>query len=161
MTYYDALKATWATLPAGDTTAQKLAAVNALTVAGPNIDVQVSAVVAYLALNLKLAALLKYAANAPATEAGACAAELAALLNMGSNAPNFATSQPAVYNALQTMLTAMASDTNSGITSSDVTALMALAATEVPWWQATVAQGGGGLNGLVSQADLDVAGGLS
>jgi hypothetical protein len=43
MAYYTALVAKWATL-APDTTANKLAAINALTVAGPNGDVQVSSV---------------------------------------------------------------------------------------------------------------------
>ena len=67
MAYYDALIAKWATLPSGDTTAQKLAALNALTVAGPIVDVSVSAVVGYLGLNGKLSGLIKYAANPPAT----------------------------------------------------------------------------------------------
>lgn len=31
----------------------------------------------------------------------------------------------------------------------------------IPWWEATVAQGGGGLNGPVSANDLVAAGGLS
>ena len=106
MAYYDALKAEWATLTG--TTAEKLAAIDALTVAGPNIDVAPSAIVAYLALGGKLAALLKYAASPPATEAGLAAANLAAVLAMGVNAPNFAMSQPSVYATVQGMLTALA-----------------------------------------------------
>ena len=35
------------------------------------------------------------------------------------------------------------------------------AAPQIPWWQATVAQGGGGLNGPVSANDLEAAGGLT
>lgn len=160
MTYYDALIAKWATLTPG-TTAQKLASVNALTVAGPNVDVQPAQVVRYLAINLKLATLLKYAQSAPSTEAGACAAELAAVLGMGVNAPPFYTSQAADYAALQAMLTALSSDTNSGLIAADVTALLALASTTIPWWKATVVNSGGGLSGLVSQADLAAAGGLT
>lgn len=49
MTYYDALIAKWATLT-GDT-ATKLAAVNAATVAGPNVPVPVLQVMAYLRTN--------------------------------------------------------------------------------------------------------------
>jgi hypothetical protein len=35
-----------------------------------------------------------------------------------------------------------------------------LAANPVPWWSATVAQGGGGLSSPVGAADLSSAGGL-
>ena len=49
MAYYDALKAQWATLTG--TVAEKLAAVNAATVTGPNVDVTVPQVVGYLLLN--------------------------------------------------------------------------------------------------------------
>lgn len=153
MAYYDALKTQWAGL--SGTTAQKLAAINAMTVAGPSQNVAPSAIVAYLALNLKLAPLLKYAANAPATEAGACAEELAAILQMGSNAPTFETSNPAVLATVTGMLQAISADSASGLTASDVTALLALAATTVPWWQAN------GYTSPFSQADLDAAGGLS
>jgi glucose-6-phosphate dehydrogenase assembly protein OpcA len=31
----------------------------------------------------------------------------------------------------------------------------------IPWWQATVAQGGGGLTGTIGPADLAAAGGLT
>lgn len=49
-----------------------------------------------------------------------------------------------------------------GVSGATITALTALAkAISQPWWQATVAQGGGGLVSLVSLADLAAAGGLS
>lgn len=41
-----------------------------------------------------------------------------------------------------------------------IIALTALAKA-LPWWQATVAQGGGGLSGPVGTADLALAGGLT
>jgi len=154
MAYYDALKALWATLPAGDTTAQKLAAVNAVTVAGPNVDVAVSSVVGYLALNGKLAGLQKYAGNPPATEAGLAAAELASLL-MCPNAPVFGTSSAEAYATIHGFLAAIAGDANSGLTSADVVALLALAATSVPWWQAQ------GYTSPFGADDLIAAGGLA
>lgn len=163
MAYYDALIAKWATL--SGTTEAKLAAINALTVAGPNVDVPVSAVVGYLGENLKLAKLQAYATaamQAPApTEAQIAGAELMALFGMGINAPAFRMSDPTKYANMQALLTALAGDTASGIVTADVTALLALSATTIPWWQATVTQDGGGLSSTVSQADLDAAGGLS
>lgn len=153
MAYYDALIAKWGTL--SGTTAAKLAAINALTVAGPSQDVAPSAIVAYLALNLRLATLLKYAANPPATEAGAAAAELAAILQMGSNAPIFASSQAAVLVAVTGMLNAIAADESSGLMSTDAVNLIALASTALPWWQAN------GYTSPFTQADLDAIGGLS
>lgn len=135
MAYYDALKQQWATLPSTDTTAQKLAAMNALTVAGPNVDVPISSAVGYLGLNAKLATLMKYAANPPATAAGIAGAELVAVMNC-PNAPAFGTSNPTTYATLQEMLNLLAGDAASGITSTDVTNLLGLAATTIPWWRA-------------------------
>jgi hypothetical protein len=160
MAYYDALKATWATLPSSDSTAQKLAAINAMTVAGPNVDVPVSAVVGYLGLNGRLSTLSKYAGNAPATSAGVAGAELVAIINC-PNAPDFASSNSTTYQIIQEMLTALAGDANSGISSADVTNLLGLAATTIRWWEATVAEGGGGLSSPVTPDDLAAAGGLT
>lgn len=154
MAYYTALINEWATLPSGDTTAQKLAAINAMTVAGPNQDVSISSVVAYLGLNGKLPGLIKYAESPPATAAGVAGASLVALFNM-PNAPGFQTSNSTVYGTLSTMLNALAGDSNSGITSTDVTNLLALASTTIPWWQSN------GYSSSFTQADLDAAGGLS
>lgn len=160
MAYYDALVAKWATL--SGSTAAKLAAINALTLPQPErVDVPQSQVVRYLAINGKLATLLAYAKSPPASAAGVAAAELAAVLNMGQNAPPFYTSQSADFTALQTMLNALASDTNSGLAAADVTALLALSQPPVPWWSVSVANGGGGLSSPVAQADLTIAGGLS
>lgn len=49
-----------------------------------------------------------------------------------------------------------------GVSGPTITALTALAkGISQPWWQATVAQGGGALNGPVTTADLVAAGGLT
>lgn len=157
MVDFTALIAKWPSI-SGSTTQEKLDAINALTVAGPNVNVQPSQVVRYLALNLKLATIMKYAASPPSTLAGTCATELVALLNIGQNAPPFYTSDPADYAALQGMLNALAGDAASGITSDDVAALLALASTTMPWWQASVANGGGGLDQPVGLGYLVNAG---
>lgn len=157
MVDFTALVAKWPSI-SGSTLQEQIDAINALTVAGPNINVQPSQVVRYLALNLKLAGIMKYAASPPATLAGTCAAELVAILNMGQNAPPFYTSDPTDFAALQAMLNALAGDADSGITTPDVTALLALAETAMPWWQASVANGGGGLDQPVGLGYLVNAG---
>jgi hypothetical protein len=133
------------------TTAQKIVAVNGWTVPGPNIDVPVSSVVGYLSLNGKLSGLIKYAASPPATEAGIAGAELVAVINC-PNAPNFQTSQSGAYSAVSGLLTALAGDSNSNISSTDATALLALSATLIPWWQTA------GLSSPISTADTTTAG---
>jgi len=154
MAYYDALVARWATL--AGTTAQKLGAINALTVDGPIADVSISAVVAYLALGGKLAGLQAYAQNPPNNanaEAIIAARELVALMS-SPNAPSFRMSDPAVYATVQDFLSALAGDAATGITADNQAALLALAATTIPWWQAI------GYTSPISQGDLDAAGGL-
>jgi hypothetical protein len=170
MAYYTALIAAWngATQPptgvtgtaliSSMTTAQKLAAVNNWAVPGPNADVPVSAVVGYLGLQGKLSGLQAFAANPPSgdtnTEAILAAKELVAIIGC-PNAPDFGMSNSAYYSTIQGMLNALAADASSGITATDVTNLLALAATTVPWWQA------GGYTSAISTADLGAAGGLT
>jgi hypothetical protein len=135
MAYYDALIAKWATL--SGTTAQKLASVNTLTVAGPPKDVSASAVLAYFALNAKLSGILTYAASPPVNSAApvvVAAKEFAALFSM----PAFTTfqlSDPSILATAQVFLNLLASDANTGVTASDVTALLALSNTTLLWWQ--------------------------
>ena len=168
MAYYTALIAAWGstTLPAGVTgtplvsgasAVSNLALLNAWTVAGPNVDVPVSSVVAYLGNVLKLPGLNGYAtaaaAVAPAsrTEAQLAGMELVELFGM-PDAPAFKTSVASEYTLLEGMLTAIAGDSASGLTTADVTALMALAATTIPWWQSV------GMTSPVSPNDLSAAG---
>lgn len=167
MTYYAALGSEWAAITAanpGYTTAQKLAAVNALTVAGPNADVSVSSAALFLANEGKWAALVAYAQKAFATlQAGGTlttAQSAAAQLNALMQTPQFTvfqTSTSAGLAAVTAMLNAVASDSASGISSGDVAALLGMAQTTIPWWQATVAQGGGGLSSPVGVGDLSAA----
>jgi len=155
MDYYDALAAKWATL--AGTTEEKLAAINAITIDGPKIDVPISAVVAYLALSGKLAALQAYAAAPPANaeaQALIAARELVALI-ASPNAPPFRMSQATVYAKVQAFLAALAADAASGVTAEDQNALLALAATTIPWWQSA------GYSAPIGTGDLDAAGGLA
>ena len=155
MVDYAALIVEWATL--SGTTAQKLTSINALTVAGPNQDVPAASVVGYLAMQAKLAAFQAYAATPPdgaSSIAVMSAKELFAILAMPSFS-TFETSVPAVLSALSAWLNACASDQNTGLTSSDVTNMLSLAATTQPWWRAN------GYTSPISSGDLAAAGGLS
>jgi hypothetical protein len=68
MAYYDALSAKWATLQG--TAAEKLAAVNGETVAGPRVDVQVSTVFGRLLLTGAYWNLAGFAQAAPDRRCG-------------------------------------------------------------------------------------------
>ncbi len=140
---YSPLIAVWSstTLPAGasgtalvvgDTPAQKLVKINTWTVPGPTQDVAAPSVYGYLALVGKLASLQTYAASAPATASGLAARQFFALLAIPSF-QTFETSNPAVYSAVSAWLAAWAGDANTGITASDVSAILALAATSSAW----------------------------
>lgn len=155
MAYYDALVAKWATL--SGTTAQKLAAINALTVAGPNQDVPVGTVVGYLALQGKLSGLQAYVVSTPPPAATplTAAKELLTLLSTPS-VTVFQMSVPSVYSAVEAFLDALAADPNSGIVSADVAALLALAAGPEVLWTAANGYPPGGIN----MNDLVAAGGL-
>lgn len=168
MAYYDALKAKWATL--AGTTDQKLTAINALTVPGPNADVAVSAVVGKLMLMgafLQLQAFAQGVTNNDATHDNALAAAkmLMALVSVPS-APAFHTSDANDYATIKSMMDAIlaqesAAPGSTGFTQSVHDTLLGLAATVVPWWQASVAAAGGGLTSPVNANDLVAAGGLS
>lgn len=165
---YDALKAAWGNptqLPAGVTgtllnglaQAQKIAAVNGWTVAGPAQDVSGGAVLGYLALSGKLASLQLYAASPPTGSitgfplAVMAAKQLITLLSFPSFT-GFQTSQAAVLSAVTNFLSLLASDPASGIVMADVNALLALTATILPWWQSS------GLTSPISAGDLAAAG---
>ena len=142
MAYYDALISKWATLAPG-TTAAKLTAINALTVSGTAVPMILPT---YRIYNL-----------IDATEFGALSAGNQTLvrdiLGMG-------TVDASPGTAIRARITAL-----FGAGTATRTALTALAATfdspPVPWWQATVAQGGGGLTQPVYLSDPLAAGGLS
>jgi hypothetical protein len=132
MSYYDALNQIWPSLQ-GANTAAKLAALNAMNVAGPKRDVNVSTVQGKLMLAGAWLKLKVYA-----TSAGPAAPYAQMLLDMcGSPALNtFQMSDAGTYTAVQEMLGALATDPNSGVSAAISAELLALADSVVPWWQA-------------------------
>lgn len=164
MTNYTALTAKWAALPTATTGAEvsaNLATIAALTVAGPTVDVSVSSVVGYLLVAQKAVALSEYAATPPTgavAAAVAAARELVMAMTATHAPPTLTTSQPATLAAIEAMLSALASDPLSGITTTDQAALVSLAQTTIPWWTASVAQGGAGLTSAPNVHDLIGAG---
>jgi hypothetical protein len=143
MAYYDALVAKWATLTG--TTQQKLDAVNALTVAGPNVPVPVLQVMTYLRTNN----LWMGIKAATATSPGAAAA---VDYNSDPRVQTLDVSLPIV----QSMLADLVSKTL--LTQAQSDAIKAMGTPPIPWWQATVAQGGGGMDQPVGQGYLNNAG---
>lgn len=142
MAYYDALIAKWATLTPG-TTAAKLAQINAITVAGA---AQAMIIPTYRVYNLIVPT--EFVALTAANQQ-----LVRDLLNMGTVDASPGTSVRA------RMVAAFPSGTT---TFANLSALAAQFDTPaIPWWQATIAQSGGGLASPVSNADLVAAGGLT
>lgn len=140
MAYYDALIAKWGTL--SGTTAAKLTGINALTIAGQTQPMIVSTYRIYNAI-------------VPSEFVALSAADqqlIRDILSMGTVDASAGT------NVRTVLVTKFPNGTATLIA---FTALAATFATTIPWWQATVAQGGGGLSSTVSNNDLVAAGGLS
>lgn len=139
MAYYDALIAKWSTITG--TTAQKLAAVNALTIAGPTQPVPVLTLMTYLRTN-NLWMQIKAAVG---TSAGAAAA---VDYNSDPRVENIDVPLPIV----QAMLGEMKS--KGLLSDQNIADINAMAVSQVPWWQAN------GYSGPFNGNDL-LAGGLS
>jgi hypothetical protein len=163
MAYYDALIAEWSTLAAG-TTAQKLAAINAETVAGPNIAVAVSQVVGSLLLSGGYATLSSFAAGALNSNATHDAALMAAKTLMAlmtvPNSPAIDMSNPTTLAIVKGMADAIlaqetAAPGGTGFTQAVHDGLLALCATSIPWWKVS------GYSSPISAGDLSAAGGLT
>lgn len=141
MAYYDGLVAKWGTL--SGTTAAKLTAINALTVAGAATPMVIPT---YRIYNVIVAS--EFTALSAANQQ-----LVRDILGMGTVDASPGTSVRARITALFPSGTAT------------FTALSALAATydspQIPWWKATVAQGGGALNEPVGRGDLINAGNLT
>lgn len=143
MAYYDALVAKWPTLTPG-TTAQKLAQLNALTVAtgAPARCILTPSQIINACLPADLATLT----TAQVT--------LLTLLLAGSQVD--ASQGTTVRAGVQAIFAGKAQ------TLAQLGALVAPFDTPiVPWWQGTLAQNGGALNGPVGLSDIAAAGGLT
>jgi hypothetical protein len=137
MAYYDALIAKWGTLTG--TTAQKLTAVNALTVAAPQKVMLSPSMIINACVFSDLAGLTQLQVS-----------QLALLLSGSTIDASVGTS---IRSGIQALFAGKTQ------TLANLAALVApYDNATIPWWQATVAQGGGGLSSLVSQGDLTAAG---
>ncbi len=143
MAYYDALVAKWATLTG--TTQQKLDQINALTITG-------SVPTSFFTTGAAVLNCIAYSEFKVLTDQ-----QKSNLLNM------LAIPGPLLGGSANTafMVDGMIIDyflANGPITMAALTALAKAAV--MPWWQAPVSSGGGGLNSPVSTNDLLIAGGL-
>lgn len=138
MAYYDALIALYATLPAGNTFDQNIVLINAKTVPMPQPAI------------LRPSAILNACAAADLEALTATQIALMQMLLQGQTVD--ASNGTAIRAVFQNIFAGKAS----------LTSLAALVApfdnATMPWWQATVAQGGGGLTSPVGIPDLISAG---
>lgn len=135
MAYYDALIAKWPSVSGGNVAA-KLVSLNATMVAGPNQDVAVGAVEAYLGLRGILAAMEDWlgSVSTPGT-ARTAAREL--LRTIGSpHVSVFQMSDATTYATISGMLSALAALSPPLLSAQNVSDLLAMAATQVSWAQA-------------------------
>lgn len=159
MAYYDALTDKWASLQG--TNDEKLAAINAETVAGPRSDVQVSSVFGRLLLTGSYWSLASFAQAAPTGDAGHDGALFSAksllLLVNSPNAPAFNMADPNSYATISGMLGALtawesANPGTTGISQQTHDVILGLCETRLPWWQVN------GYTSTVSENDLIAAG---
>lgn len=156
-----ALSQVWAGLTG--TTADKIAQINAMMVAGPNVDVTIQQVAGFLLLQGIYPLLTQFATTSnngnPTHDGALLAAKTFVAWIALPNAPNVHMGQPDVFAAVNQMGMAMvaqetASPGSTGFTQAVLTGLLALGQTSMPWWQAN------GFSGPVMASDV-VAAGLS
>lgn len=155
-----ALSQEWPSL-SGTTVADKLAALNAITVAGPNIDVTVQQVAGYLLLQGVYPTIAAFAQGSPNSTQPHDGALTAAKSFMAwftmPNPPDVRMSQAAVVEEVTQMGNAMvaqeaASPGSTGFTQAILNGLLALGQTTISWGLAN------GFNGPVTEADVTNAG---
>lgn len=140
MAYYDQLITKWGTL--GGTTASKLSQINALTVTG-------SVPTSFYVTGAQILNCINWTEFNALTQAR----QTNLLQLCAIPGPLLGGSANTAF-VVDGMILAY-----FNVAGATVAALTALAqATVQPWWQATVAQGGGGLSSAVSQSDLTAAG---
>lgn len=146
MTYYDKLITEWNALTG--TTAEKLAAINAMTVPGADRAVPITEIMQYLRSN-GLWPTIKIAGDLFASSGGAqgsVGAWAAVDYNSDTRNSTLDVSLPATQGMLADLVS------KSLLTQAQVNAIVALKATTVPWWQAN------GYTSPFSENDLVAAG---
>lgn len=152
---YAKLKEVWPTL--SGTTGEKISAINAMTITGPNIDVTVETVVGYLLLNGTYPTLSAFAKG---TVGSANALEAARVLFSWitiPNAPSMQMSNSIVFAQVQAMGAALVAEEaatagSTGFTTTIMSGLLSLCETQLPWYTQI------GLSGPVSEPDIEAAG---
>lgn len=143
MAYYDALVTKWGTL--SGTTASKLSQINGLTV---QTAAQGSAVVSpSQILNAIVFADLAALTQLQVSQLTLLLAGSSVDVSKGSS--------------IRTGVQALFAGKTTTLANLGALVATADAPITIPWWQATVAQGGGGLNSPVSPDDLKAAGNLT
>lgn len=154
-----ALAQVWAGLSGSSDS--KLAQVNAMTVAGPNVDVSIQQVAGYLLLQGIYPTIATFAETSPNStqphDGALTAAKTFTAWIALPNPPPVHMSQPDVFTAVNQLGNAMmaqetASPGSTGFTQAILTGLLALGETTMPWWQAN------GFHGPVTGADVAAAG---
>jgi hypothetical protein len=142
-----ALAQLWPSLTAG-TTAAKVAQVNAMTVAGPNVDVGIPQVAGYLLLQgiyptVQTFATSNYSTNGsdPVHDRALTALKTFVAWISIPNAPPVHFSDPTVYALITAFAGAVAAQEtatpgSTGFTQAVHDGLLALGQTTQPWWQA-------------------------
>lgn len=129
---YTALTAKWPTVSGADARA-KLAALNAETAAGPRQDVSVGAVEGYMRLGGLITAMQTWVDTKPgASSAFTAANELLGIIG-SVHVTTFEMSKAPIYAAVQGFLGALAASPPALITTQNVSDLLAMAETTVPW----------------------------
>lgn len=137
--YYDALIAKWPTVP-GTTQQQKLDNLNAEQVTLPKVPMIIPTYAIYNVMDPA-----EFSALTSANQQN-----MRDILAMGN--VDLTQGQPARNRMIQLFGAGTATRTAMATMSAPYDA------PKMPWWQATVAQGGGGLSSTVSKSDLDAAG---
>lgn len=143
MAYYDALVTKWGTLSPGTTDA-KLAQINAITVAGPVPAVIVPAYKIYNAIDPTEFVALTAGQQQRVRD----------ILSMGTVDASSGTNVRAV-------LVSIFSNASGPTRIAFAAFLASIETVALPWWQATIAQGGGALREPVGRGDLINAGNLT
>ena len=127
------------------TTAQKIAQANAMTVAGPNVDVAIPQVAGYLLLQGIYPTVVAFAAGSPTGNQVHDAALLALKTFVAwlaiPNAPPVHFSDATVFAQVTALAGAVAAQEaatpgSTGFTTAVYNGLLALGQTTQPWWQA-------------------------
>ena len=154
-----ALSQLWPSLTG--TTSDKIAQVNAMTVAGPNVDIGISQVAGYLLLEGVYPTLVAFSGGSPNStqphDGALTAAKTFVAWIALPGAPAVHMSDPAVYEAFNTLAAAIvaqetAAPGTTGCTQAVLNGLLAMAQTTMPWGQAN------GFNAPLTVADAANAG---